>query len=250
MLRSLRDHARRHVVGYIALVVVLAGSAYAAYASIPDNGVIHGCYKPYDPTQGKPGAAVLLRETDTGCPEGYTSIDWNQQGPTGQDGSQGPPGPRGPRGLSAAEPIRLEVSSKGKIESQNAAALDAGAAVDRVQLKVHLRPHRPPSVLTEAGMYLVHLPNADLKRCSPYAWSTADPQPTSRRRVQNLKPEVFGPYEVFPIPHPSDGDVLVLVMRHRWRGSQDERAKPGEVQLEGSPIVEYVNGGFGLAVSC
>jgi hypothetical protein len=101
MLVKLVGHARRHVVGYLALLVAVGGAAYAA---IPDNGVVHGCYKPASPASGFPGDLVV-RDSAAGCPAGYTALDWNQQGPTGPQGQAGgssdfgyglvDPGPRG-----------------------------------------------------------------------------------------------------------------------------------------------------------
>src|SRR5947208_16718431 len=89
MLVMLVAHARRHVVGYAALVVALGGAAYAA---IPDNGVVHGCYKPASPASGFPGDLVV-RDSAAACPAGYTALDWHQQGPTGPGGAEGPTGP-------------------------------------------------------------------------------------------------------------------------------------------------------------
>jgi hypothetical protein len=98
MLVKLLAHARRHAVGYVALLVALSGVAYAA---IPDNGVVHGCYKPASPASGFPGDLVV-RDNAAACPAGYTALDWNQQGPTGPTGPTGPAGPQGPTGGSVA----------------------------------------------------------------------------------------------------------------------------------------------------
>lgn len=74
-------------------VVVAAGAAGVALATIPDSGgVIHTCYsqavgtwRPIDfPTQH--------------CRRGETQLDFNQRGAQGPPGPQGPAGPAGPQG--------------------------------------------------------------------------------------------------------------------------------------------------------
>jgi hypothetical protein len=66
-------------------VIATMGIMIGALAAIPDsNGIIHGCY---NPTKG-----YKLRVIDTAktqrCPSGQIALDWNQQGPQGE---QGPP---------------------------------------------------------------------------------------------------------------------------------------------------------------
>jgi hypothetical protein len=71
------------LVAIAALAVALGGAAYAA---IPDNGVIHGCYDS--------GGNLKVIDMGAGqtCGKGYTSLSWSQTGP------QGPPGPQGSSG--------------------------------------------------------------------------------------------------------------------------------------------------------
>jgi hypothetical protein len=77
------------LVAIVALTVALGGAAYAA---IPDNGVIHGCYDS--------GGSLKVIDTSTvqTCPKGYTSLTWNQTGPQGNTGVSGPAGPKGDTG--------------------------------------------------------------------------------------------------------------------------------------------------------
>lgn len=85
------------VVAAVVAAAALAGGV--AYATIPDAGVIHGCYT---------NANGSLRVVDTAtCKSNETALDWNQQGvqgppgpqgPTGDTGATGPAGPPGPQG--------------------------------------------------------------------------------------------------------------------------------------------------------
>ncbi|HEY7398394.1 MAG TPA: hypothetical protein VH538_08835 [Gaiellaceae bacterium] len=81
----------------VAAIVVAGGLGLAAAvkATIPDAGVIHGCYL-------KVGG--VLRVVDTGkgqkCIAAIENpISWNQQGQPGAPGPAGPQGPVGPQGL-------------------------------------------------------------------------------------------------------------------------------------------------------
>jgi hypothetical protein len=78
------------------LLAGLAGAAVAtaiaggvAWASIPEGGVIQGCYD----AGGNLKVVAALP-----CPKGYTSLPWNQQGIQGQKGDKGDKGDQGPRG--------------------------------------------------------------------------------------------------------------------------------------------------------
>lgn len=93
-MRALVLHVRRHLVGYLALVVALAAGGGVAYSSIPDGaGVIHGCY---DTASG----ALRVIDTDAAgvCRGGETALDWNQKGEPGLSGAMGAPGAAGPQG--------------------------------------------------------------------------------------------------------------------------------------------------------
>ncbi len=88
--------------GLVAGLVMVGGTAFAVSSSIPDSaGVIHGCY------DSGGNMKVIDTSVTASCPKGYSSLNWNQQGPAGspglagspgQQGVQGPRGPQGPQG--------------------------------------------------------------------------------------------------------------------------------------------------------
>jgi hypothetical protein len=76
-----------------ALLVLLCG---IAFATIPNGGVIYGCY-------AKSGGALrVIDRSVTNCKASETSLDWNVQGPAG---AAGPPGPQGVPGMSGREVV-------------------------------------------------------------------------------------------------------------------------------------------------
>jgi type VI secretion system secreted protein Hcp len=99
----------------VPTVLALGFGGAVAAASIPgSNGVIMGCYvtnsaqdyyeqpigslrviDPSDTTDSTPGASS--------CLSGETTINWNQQGPTGATGPQGPAGQNGQNGQNGAQ---------------------------------------------------------------------------------------------------------------------------------------------------
>jgi len=81
---------KRLLVGLIAAAAAF-GIGGAVYASIPDAGVIHGCYKTSNGSLRVIGGG--------GCNPSETPLDWNQTGPAGATGAPGPTGPRGPSDL-------------------------------------------------------------------------------------------------------------------------------------------------------
>jgi hypothetical protein len=73
-----------------ACVVIAVGAiATVVQASIPDGNVIHGCYDAGGSLKVVPALP---------CARGYTGIDWNQQGPPGQNGTDGTNGTNGTNG--------------------------------------------------------------------------------------------------------------------------------------------------------
>jgi len=78
----------------IAMVTAIATAAIVfagtSGASIPDgSGLIHGCYQ----TSGTDHTLKVIDSAVTsGCPAGYTSLNWNK---TGVQGKTGPTGPAG-----------------------------------------------------------------------------------------------------------------------------------------------------------
>ena len=68
-----------------AVVSVLAGSAIAggiAWAAIGDDGVIQGCYD----------SGGNLKVVPPSVREGFTPLQWNQEGPKGDQGIPGKDG--------------------------------------------------------------------------------------------------------------------------------------------------------------
>jgi type VI protein secretion system component Hcp len=97
-----------------AVAALGAGTAIAV-AQIPgSDGKITGCYVTntlQDPNEGLPlGTLRVIDPTATtstdpnaySCPNGETTITWNQQGPAGPTGPTGPQGPAGPTGAPGA----------------------------------------------------------------------------------------------------------------------------------------------------
>ena len=96
---------RRFVLkaGAIAAGVLAVGGV--AFATIPSNGVISGCYT-------KSGGNLRVIDATTGsCSSKETSLSWNVQGAKGETGPTGPSGPTGatgaagPAGISGYELI-------------------------------------------------------------------------------------------------------------------------------------------------
>jgi hypothetical protein len=79
------------------IAVALAGGA--AYALIPQDGVITGCYAK---------ATGVLRIIDAAvatCRGGEVALSWNQQGVQGPQGPVGPVGPAGPAGTDGVDGV-------------------------------------------------------------------------------------------------------------------------------------------------
>ena len=74
------------------MAMTLAGSA--AYAQIPQDGVITACYA------RSTGAIRVIDPAVASCRTGETMLTWNQQG---RDGRPGPEGPAGPAGADGAD---------------------------------------------------------------------------------------------------------------------------------------------------
>jgi hypothetical protein len=92
-------HLRRNAVAYLALFVMLGGSAYAASGGFVGNdGVVHACAK-------KKGGSVRLVKPGKKCRKGERIVTWSQHGPAGPRGATGATGAMGatgPRGAGGA----------------------------------------------------------------------------------------------------------------------------------------------------
>jgi hypothetical protein len=82
-----------------------------ANAAIPDSSnVIHACYHPQSNGSNTPLGVIDTAKTNGTCPNGDTTLTWNQTGPqgpagatgaTGAAGATGATGPAGPPGSPA-----------------------------------------------------------------------------------------------------------------------------------------------------
>jgi hypothetical protein len=89
---------RRHisyanVASTLALVLAMAGGAYAALAPVR-NGVVHTCYR-------KSGGALRVVSAGARCTRHERALAFDQRGPVGGRGPRGTAGPQGPTGKTA-----------------------------------------------------------------------------------------------------------------------------------------------------
>jgi hypothetical protein len=85
-MRQMMSRRALSAVLVAAAVALVAGGI--AYASIPDAGVIHGCYL-------KSGGGLRVIDSGASCRSSETSLNWNQKGPTGLKGDKGDKGDPG-----------------------------------------------------------------------------------------------------------------------------------------------------------
>jgi Collagen triple helix repeat (20 copies) len=112
---------RRLLLPALTLAVVLGVGV--AYAAIPDaGGVISGCFKTADGTDGAKGD---LRVVDAAggetCKKNETALSWNQrgvQGAKGETGAQGPAGPQGEPGPAGPQGEKGETGATGPVGPQ------------------------------------------------------------------------------------------------------------------------------------
>jgi hypothetical protein len=112
-----------------AAVAGLGLAAGIAYATIPDSGVIHGCYQKND---GQ--LRVIDTQAGAGCRASEQPLDWNE---AGAPGPAGPPGPQGPKGDPGATPSlsTYDVDS-GYVGVSPGEELDVGVQCDPGDLSV------------------------------------------------------------------------------------------------------------------
>lgn len=97
-------------------VLMIGGTAFAVSSSIPDgNGIIHGCY------DSGGNVKVIDTSVTSACPKGYTTLNWNYQGPQGQKGDAGATGAQGPAGIS----VGVSGSSSTEVAMLSPAAYEA-----------------------------------------------------------------------------------------------------------------------------
>jgi collagen triple helix repeat protein len=87
-------HKRIAILATAVAGLVLAGGV--AYATIPSNNVISGCYN----TGSNPSGQLRVIDVQAGakCAKNEQALSWNQQGPKGDKGDTGATGPTGPAG--------------------------------------------------------------------------------------------------------------------------------------------------------
>jgi hypothetical protein len=82
----------------LAVGVIAAVAAGAAYAAIPSSGgTISACL------DAKGGLKLIDVETGGSCTGSQKLLTWNQRGPQGYAGPQGAPGPQGPAGADGPQ---------------------------------------------------------------------------------------------------------------------------------------------------
>jgi hypothetical protein len=92
-MRLIRRHlSYANVVSTLALVLAMAGGAYAAIAPAP-NGVIHTCFRTSN------GALRVVR-AGARCGRHERALAFDQRGPVGRRGATGAPGPKGKPGAT------------------------------------------------------------------------------------------------------------------------------------------------------
>jgi hypothetical protein len=94
-------HLRRNAIAYVALIVAMGGTAYAANnVFVGANGKLRAC-------AGKKSGSVRLLKNGKHCQKSERAVTWNARGPKGASGASGAPGssgtqgPTGPAGVAA-----------------------------------------------------------------------------------------------------------------------------------------------------
>jgi len=138
---------KRKTVVFVAFVAALAVGAGVADA-IPNQGVIHGCFKTID---GK--LRVIDTNAGDSCSSSETSLDWNQigpVGPTGPQGVQGVTGPTGPQGQQGIQGVQGPSGPSGTSHAYSTAANSA-----QVQGGNGVFPTTVASLNVQAGDYAI-----------------------------------------------------------------------------------------------
>jgi hypothetical protein len=82
---------------FLVAGVLLAVGGGAAFATIPNGGVINACYA------RSGGSLRVIDASVTTCKSGETSLAWDEHGAVGPVGPAGPQGPAGPAGPAGAD---------------------------------------------------------------------------------------------------------------------------------------------------
>jgi hypothetical protein len=127
-------HVRRHVVGYLALFLVLGGVGHAAL--VASDGTIKACV--IQTTSGTQANTRIIDETAS-CTSSQTAVSWNQRGQAGPAGPTGPPGQPGQPGSSgtpeASPEAGPEASSSAERPGKPAGGLSQTGKLKRSRIK-------------------------------------------------------------------------------------------------------------------
>ncbi len=94
--------ARRHVIATLALVLALAGTAFAASGGVTAIASKHAKARIYACVTEQFGT-LNLTTANAHCPHGERKISWNAKGPRGVRGHRGPAGADGPAGAAGEQ---------------------------------------------------------------------------------------------------------------------------------------------------
>jgi hypothetical protein len=112
--------------GTLALVAGGTAAGAAVLSGPVSGGVVNACYATTGASNGS--HAVLLENTGTSCPSGYTHITWNQKGQTGPAGPTGATGPAGPQGATGATGATGAAGPQGATGPQGPAGPSTGGS--------------------------------------------------------------------------------------------------------------------------
>ena len=121
--------------GALALIAGGTAAGAAVTAGPVSGGVVNACYKTTSASNGS--HAVLLENTGTSCPSGYTDVTWNRKGQTGPAGPTGPQGatgatgatgPAGPQGATGATGATGPAGPQGATGPQGPAGPSTGGS--------------------------------------------------------------------------------------------------------------------------
>ena len=106
----------------ISLVSVTLASAHGGNIAL-----IHACV---NNTSGE----IKIVGANSNCPSNYRALDWNIQGPAGQQGPIGPVGPIGPQGLQGERGLQGEQGPQGLPGQQGIQGIQGPAGISGLEI--------------------------------------------------------------------------------------------------------------------
>ena len=94
-----------------AMIVMMLVSVTYVRAHGGNTALIHACVS-------NSSGEIKIVGANANCPSNYRALDWNIQGPAGQQGPMGPVGPIGPAGLRASRGRRGFQDQPGSVDSK------------------------------------------------------------------------------------------------------------------------------------